>query len=233
MSPTWAQIGCYPLPCKQSKHDLDTEKKEAEINTIKQIIRNNGYDASATEKVNYTEFRQEKKTHDNKKWTKFTYVGRETRQITKFFRNTQVEVFYTTNNRLDKLLQSNTSGTKNKYDRSGIYQLKCPSCDKKYVGQTGRPFHVRFREHQHDFRYMCRKSKFAQHLLDEGHDFSPMEDIMDVIQYANRGKLMDTIERFHIYELTSKGSQINDKLTIQRNPIFETVVWHLQHKGNH
>ena len=70
-------------------------------------------------------------------------------------------------------------------------------------------------------------------MLDEGHDFGPMEDIMDVIQYANKGKLMDTIERFHIYELTSKGSQINDRLTIQRNPIFETVVRHLQHKGNH
>ena len=69
-------------------------------------------------------------------------------------------------------------------------------------------------------------------MLDEGHDFGPMEDIMDVIQYANKGKFMDTIEIFHIYELTSKGSQINDKLTIQRNPIFETVV-HLQHKDNH
>ena len=135
-------------------------------------------------------------------------------------------MFYTTNNRLDKLLQSNTSGTKNKYDRSGIYQLRCPSCDKKYVGQTGSPFHVRFREHQHDFRYMCRKSKFAQHLPDEGHDFGPMEVIMDVIQYANKGKLMDTIERFHIYELTSKGSQINDKLTIQRNPIFDLELRH-------
>ena len=79
---------------------------------------------------------------------------------------------------------------------------------------------------------MCRKLKFAQHVLHEGHDFGSMEDIIDVIQYATKGKLMDTIERFHIYELTSKGSQINDKLTIQRNPIFETVV-HLQHKDNH
>jgi hypothetical protein len=142
-------------------------------------------------------------------------------------------VFYTTNNRLDKLLQNNTPRTKNKYDRSGVYQLKCPSCDKKYVGQTGRPFRVRFREHQHDFRYMGRKSKFAQHLLDEGHEFGPMDDIMDIIQYASKGKLMDTIERFHIYELTSKGFQLNDKLTIQGNPIFETVVRHRQHKDNH
>ena len=151
-------------------------------------------------------------------------MGRETRQITKFFRNTQVEVFYPTNNRLGKLLQYDTSETKNKYDSSGIYQLRCPSCDKKYIGQTGRPFHIRFREHQHDYRYMCKKSKFAHHLLGEGHDFGPM---------GNKGRLMDTLEKFYIYERTCKGSQINDKLTIQRNPIFETVVRHFQHKGNH
>ena len=71
---------------RANTYDLDTGKKEAEINTIKQIIRNNGYDASATEKVNYIESRQENRTHDNKKWTKFTYVGTDTRQITKFFR---------------------------------------------------------------------------------------------------------------------------------------------------
>ena len=66
-----------------------------------------------------------------------------------------------------------------------------------------------------------------------GHDFGPMENIMDVVQYTNKGRLMDTLEKFYIYELTCKGSQINDKLTIQRNPIFETVVRHFQHKGNH
>ena len=60
-----------------------------------------------------------------------------------------------------------------------------------------------------------------------------MEDIMDIIQYASKGKMMDTIERFHIYELTSKGLQLNDKLTIQGNPLFETVARHRQLKDNH
>jgi len=117
-----------------------------------------------------------------------------------------VEISYITNNRLEKLLQYNTTGTKKQYDRSGIYQLNCPSCDKKYIGQTGRPFHVRFREHRQDYRHMCRKSKFAQHLLDEGHDFGPMENVMDIVQYANKGRMMDTLEKFYIYELTCRGS---------------------------
>ena len=134
------------------------------------------------------------------------------------FWNTQVEVFYTTNNRLGKLLQYDTSGTKKKYERSGIYHLRCPSCVQKYIGQTGRPFHVRFREYLHDYRYMCKKSKFAQHLLQEGHEFGPFEIIMDVVQYANKGRLMDTKEKFYIYELSCKGPQINDNLLYKETP---------------
>jgi len=146
----------------------------------------------------------------------FTYIGRETRHVTKLFRNTQVKIAYTTNNSLEKLLHYNVTGETNKYEKSGIYQLSCPTCDTKYIGQTGRPFHVCFREHQHDYRYMCRKSKFAQHLLDEGHKFGTMESIMDIIQSAKKGKMMDALERFHIYELTQRGTQINDKLTVQK-----------------
>ena len=137
------------------------------------------------------------------------------------FRNTQVEVFYTTNNRLGKLLQYDTSGTKKKYERSGIYHLRCPSCVQKYIGQTGRPFHVRILEHLHDYRYMCKKSKFAQHLLHEGNDFGPLENIMDIVQYANKGRLMDTKEKFYIYDLTCKGSQINDNLLYKETPYLK------------
>jgi len=91
---------------------------------------------------------------------------------------------------------------------------------------------VRFREHQHDYKYMCRKSKFAQHLLEEGHTFGPLESIMDVVQYARKGKMMDALERFHIYELTQRSTQINDKLTVQNNPIFDVLVRHPQLRGN-
>ena len=92
---------------------------------------------------------------------KFTYIGRETRSVTKLFRNTQVKIAYGTNNNLGRLLRYNATGTENKYEKSGIYQLSCPTCNRKYIGQTGSPFHVRFREHQHDYNYMCRKSRFA------------------------------------------------------------------------
>ena len=174
-----------------------------------------------------------KQAHDppKQKWAKFTYVGKTTRLVTKLLRHAGIKIAYTTNNNLGKLLRLNTTGTNNKYARSGIYQLNCPTCDKRYIGQTGRPFRVRFREHKYDYQYMCRKSKFAQHLLDEGHTFGPMESVMDVIQYARKGKMMAALERFHIYDITQRGVQINDKLTVQHNLIFDILVRHLQYRG--
>jgi len=102
-----------------------------------------------------------------------------------------------------------------------VYQFIFPTCLKKYIGQTDRPFHIRFREHYKDYKYANNKSKFAQHILEEGHSFGPINEIMDTLQAAKKGRMLDTLKRFYIYRETHFGNQINDKLTVQSNPIFE------------
>jgi len=47
---------------------------------MKQIIHNNKYD--------------QEQDNQQKRWAKFTYIGRETRHITKLFRNTNIKVVY-------------------------------------------------------------------------------------------------------------------------------------------
>ena len=59
--------------------------------------------------------------------------------------------------------------------------------------------------------------------------FDTMENVMEVIRFANKGRMMDAIEKFYIYDATRKGTQINDRLTVQRNPIFEAILKHQQH----
>jgi len=81
---------------------------------------------------------------------------------------------------------------------------------QNYVGQTGRPFHVRFPEHYRDYKYANIKSKFAQHVIEEGHAFGPMNDIMDVVHIASKSRMLDKQERFYIYRETILGTQINE-----------------------
>jgi len=114
------------------------------MDIVTQIVKNNMYE---TQTLNRICRKREKQEQDNrkKKWARFTYMGKETRYITKLFKNTDVKISYTTNNNLGKLLTTITDLNPGKYERNGVYQLECPSCNKKYSGQTGRPFRVRFR----------------------------------------------------------------------------------------
>jgi len=60
-----------------------------------------------------------------------------------------------------------------------------------------------------------------------------MDEIMNIIHYERKGKKLDTLEKFYIYRETKNGNQINDRLTIQSNPIFETIVKHSPQGGQH
>jgi len=94
----------------------------------------------------------------------------------------------------------------------------------KYTGQTHRAFKIRLQEHFRDFKHGNNKSKFAQHLLENKHSFGPMEDIMDIVHITNKGKMIDTLERYYIYRETKSNNQINDKLTVKPNATFETLI---------
>ena len=101
----------------------------------------------------------------------------------------------------------------------------------RYIGQTGRPFKIRFREHLHDFKYKNGKSRFAQHLIDNGHSIGRMKDIMETLHITSKGEMMDALEKYYIFRETKLNNQINDKLTIKRNSIFDTIVRHDRHRG--
>jgi hypothetical protein len=102
-------------------------------------------------------------------WAKFTYVGKQTRFVTKLFKNTIVKIAFTTDNTTEKRLAIKQETPQSKYERNGVYQLTCPEYKMKYTGQTGRPFKVRFQEHLWDVKYNNNRSKYAQHLIDNKH----------------------------------------------------------------
>jgi hypothetical protein len=111
-----------------------------------------------------------------------------------------------------------------KFDDCGVYKLTCVDFQKAYVGQTERPFNARFKEHKFDYRSNNQKSNFAKHLLDHGHAWHSIEDIMTVLHSANKGRMLNTLERFYIYAESKKQNQINDQHTVFPNPIFDKLL---------
>ena len=102
----------------------------------------------------------------------------------------------------------------------------------KYIGQTGRSFLTLYQVHLRDYKCNNGNSKYAQHLLDNKHSIGPIHDTMEVLHVMKKGKMMDTLEKFHIYLETKLGRQINDKNTVTQNILFDTVLQRISDRGH-
>jgi hypothetical protein len=216
---------------RNSTYPTNPDSKQREHKIINQILHNNLYNPQ-TFSNKFTNTTKNKKNTDNfnnkRPWAKFTYAGPEIRRIAKIFKNCNINVAYTTGNNLHKLLTNtkHSQPTSDPYNNNGVYQLTCTTCNKRYIGQTGRSFHTRFKEHVRDFKYNTFKSNFAKHLIEEQHPFPPINDCMKVIHQINKGSMLNTLEKFYIYKETKINNQLNDANTAIQNTIFDTVLRH-------
>ena len=113
----------------------------------------------------------------------------------------------------------------------GNHEVKELQKTKKYIGQTARPFKIRFHEHLRDFKLGNGKSSFAQHLIENGHLFSQTQDTMEIVQLTTNVQMMDTLEKFYIYRETKINNQVNSRMTVKSNIIFDTIVCNDPHRG--
>jgi hypothetical protein len=81
-------------------------------------------------------------------------------------------------------------------------------------------FKDRYTEHIQAIKTNKHTSKYAQHILDTGHTYGKMEETMDVIHTTRKGHLLNTLERFYIYDLSKKKLQMNDTY----NPNMDLLI---------
>jgi hypothetical protein len=154
------------------------------------------------------------------KWSTFTYTGKETRTITRLLKNINLRIAYKTRNTVQNHLRPRDNTT-DIYSKSGIYQMKCNSCQRKYVGQTGRNFRTRCREHTQAIRSNKPISTYAQHAY----------STMDILHIERKCPMMNTWERYHIYNLYKDNLHISDKYTDTHNPIFNVIKDHYENSN--
>ena len=70
---------------RMNKYHLSTDNKDKEKSIIKHILQVNKYDTS---KIDIPPKAKNSKTRTGMKWAKFTYVGKETKFITKLLKKT-------------------------------------------------------------------------------------------------------------------------------------------------
>ena len=57
--------------------------------------------------------------------------------------------------------------------------------------------------------------------------------ILSTIHITNKGRLMDTLEKLHIFRETKLNNKISNKLAVRTNIILETTVQKDHHRGIH
>ena len=163
--------------------------------------------------------RNQNKPH---KWAPFTYFGRETTFIMNIFKKADIGIILRTNNTLQKLLMTKPQ-TRDKYSRSDTYKLTCPDCNA-YVGQTGRCFTQRFKEHRNAFKSSRKTSNYAKHALEHSCPFGTIQETMQILQYQAKGTHLNTVERYFIYKEFSNNNHLNDDSNIALNKIFDALL---------
>jgi len=114
-----------------------------------------------------------------------------------------------------------------------MYKLTCPDCNRAYIGQTGRKFATRFKEHEKAFKSHSHTSSFAKHLDEEAHSFGHMHDIMQILHYRRKGAHLNMLERFHIHTEAATNNHLNEGHTVYPNAIFDTLLRTHRHKKTH
>jgi hypothetical protein len=222
---------CHPLEHKCSAirfltqrletYPLNEADKRKERNTIQHILKANKYGHSTLTKSHPKP--DIKMTQEEKKVKRaiFTYTGPHVRKITKLFHSARLKTAFTTKHTIQKLLRAHQNQTN--FNGSGVYQLECGDCNRKYVGQTGRSFRTHFKEHKGDFDNNHNKSLFAKHLI-EGHSLQPIESCMKILEYNRKIQKLHTLEQYHIYRLTKTEHPLNEQYADMQNPIFESIL---------
>ncbi|KAJ4430754.1 hypothetical protein ANN_19345 [Periplaneta americana] len=199
---------------------MNQQDYNEELNTIKYIAQENGYNPNIIDNIirktkqNHKKQKNTTQTHEHKKYFTLTYENRNTHKIAISFKKLNYNIAYRTNNTLQKHLNTQTTQT-NKYNHSGVHKLKCNTCNNVYIGQTGRSFQTRYKEHITAITKLQNTSTYAEHITNANHTYRDINTDMEILHIQPKSQKLDTLEQYEIYRHTK--THPNDILNIQLN----------------
>ena len=211
----------YQLPLTQ-------EQQQKEKNIIYQIAKNNGYSIQMIEHLNRRIQNKTNKTKCNsqtkqkQKWAIFEYHNPVIQRITNIFKNTDLHISFQVKNTTQYILRETKPKT-TIYENSGIYSLSCNTCNLQYIGQTGRNLKARYSEHCRYIKTNDPKSAYALYVLNNRHEYGPIETTMSLIRSCRKGSHMNTLENFYIQYYYQKDILIPEQQPGEHCILFNIV----------
>ena len=137
----------------------------------------------------------------------------------------QIKISFKCNNTISELLKpTNNTTPHTPYDRSGIYSLTCCTCQQAYVGQICRSLKLRYQEHTRSIRNNNPTSAYALHILQNRHEYGPINTTMNLLKSLSTPSLLIPHERFFIQSFHKEGKLISEQNPGENNPLNQLAI---------
>lgn len=204
---------------------------DEELRIIKHIANKNGYKPNLVDKINHrVKMKQQQRimttltledNNKNSKYISIEYNKATSNIIQKTLNKLGYKTAYKTTNKIEQKLKY----TKHKPPNdTGVYRINCNDCNKFYVGQTGRSFEKRFKEHISDIQKTEPKSNFAQHIKSEKHTYTDYNSNLTILHRIRKGQTLNRLEELEIYKNRNNNNLLNDKINTKTNKIYDRII---------
>ena len=169
------------------------DEKLKETSHVKQALQANGYKEwtfNIKKKPPTNNTNNKMKEHNIS--VPIPYVHGVSEKLTNIFRNHGVGTYHKPFNTIRSQIVHPKDKTPDVNKCGVVYEISCPECEHNYVGETGRPMHVRLKEHRSQNDPM---TAIGEHISKRGHYINE-EQVTILAREDNwwRRKIRESIE---------------------------------------
>lgn len=137
----------------------------------------------------------------------FSFMPAITNKLRQHFKKENIHIVYNSKNKLKNILGSTKDVTKTA-DKSGIYEISCMNCNKKYIGQSKRSISARFKEHRRNItKKQTNLSAVSAHVWsvcdEEGeptHTIDVFDNSVRLLKNVLNDRHLDAYESMYIHK---------------------------------
>jgi len=208
---------------------LTIERQQAEWEMILTIAGNNNFLTKLiTNLKTQTQYKTQgtivKEKNSNKKWATFTFYSPKIRKCTSLFRQTDIHITFKSTTTIQQYTKPKKHDKNCEYNRSRIYKLSCKKCERSCIGQTSRNLTHRYREHIHYIKNNDPQSAYAEHILQNLHEYRPMVDTMTLLKPIYRTSMLTLYEQLCIQTFHHNDRLVAGQGSGEQNPLYQSAI---------
>jgi energy-converting hydrogenase A subunit M len=142
-------------------------------------------------------------------------------------KNTNINIAFRSTNTIYHQLQHRLNREPSELSGIYSYKLQCMTCNKFYVGQSGRTIAVRYKEHIRYIRTNSLTSAYALHVLNQRHEYGTLDNKLHLLKPCKKGNLMNCWESFYTQQLQHLNLLIDEQQPQELNPLY-ALSWEAQ-----